>query len=213
MSEAEEKRHARAKNCYTCGVEFGAHVTNAKGGKTKVTSCRDHCHITGKYRGVACDKCNLRMRVPNFIPVLFHNLEGYDSHLFVKSLGLTEGDIRCIPKTDEKYISFSKMIPMGKEIVQKPNGDYIEKEIKLELRFIDSLKFTLKSLDSLVKTLGNDQFETLTSQMIPLIPKETLNGRRHDSFESLKLLKQKDVFPYEYMTDFPKLSATSLPPK
>ena len=153
------------------------------------------------------------MRVPNFIPVLFHNLEGYDSHLFVKSLGLTEGDIRCIPKTDEKYIRFSKMIPMGKEIVQKPNGDYIEKEIKLELRFIDSLKFTLKSLDSLVKTLGDDQFETLTSQMIPLIPKETLNGRRYDRFESLKLLKQKGVFPYEYMTDFSKLSATSLPPK
>ena len=211
MSEAEAKRHTKAKNCYACGVEFGTYVMNAKGEKTKVTSCRDHCHITGKYRGVACDKCNVRMRVPNFIPVLFHNLEDYDSHLFVKSLGLTEGDIRCIPKTDEKYISFSKMIAMGKEIVQKPNGDYIEKEIKLELRFIDSLKFTLKSLDSLVKTLGDDQFETLTSQMIPLIPKETLNGRRHDRFESLKLLKQKGVFPYEYMTDFSKLSATSLP--
>ena len=153
------------------------------------------------------------MRVPNFIPVLFHNLEGYDSHLFVKSLELTEGDIRCIPKTDEKYISFSKMIPVGKEIVQKPNGDYIEKEIKLELRFIDSLEFTLQSLDSLVKTLEDDQFETLTSQMIRLIPKETLNGRRHERLESLKPLKQKGVFPYEYMTDFSKLSATSLPPK
>ncbi len=75
-----------------------------------------------------------------------------------------------IPKTDEKYISFSKTIPMGKEIIQKPNGVYVEREIKLELRFTDSLKFTLKSLDSLVKTLEDDQFETLTSQMIPLIP-------------------------------------------
>jgi hypothetical protein len=52
------------------------------------------------------------MRVPKFVPILFHNLEGYDSHLFVKSLGLTEGDIKCIPKTDEKYISFGKNIPM-----------------------------------------------------------------------------------------------------
>ncbi len=62
----------------------------------------DLCHGTGMYRGAACNKCrpNLRMKVPNFIPVLFHNLEGYDSHLFVKTLGLTEGDIRCIPKTD-----------------------------------------------------------------------------------------------------------------
>ena len=73
-----------------------------------------------------------------------------------------------------------------------------EKVVCLEMRFIDSLKFTLKSLDSLVKTLGEDQFETLTSQM----PKE-----------SLDLLKRKGVFPYEYMTDFSKLNAKSLPPK
>ncbi len=52
----------------------------------------------------------------------------------------------------------------------------------------------------MVKTLGEDQFETLTSQM--LVDPESLN-----------LLKRKGVFPYEYMTDFSKLSATSLPPK
>ncbi len=56
----------------------------------------------------------------------------------------------------------------------------------------------MKSLDSLVKTLGEDQFKTLTSQM----PKE-----------SLDLLKRKGVFPYEYMTDFSKLGVKSLPPK
>ncbi len=136
------------------------------------------------------------MRVPTFVPVLFHNLEGYDAHLFVKSLGLEEGEIRCIPKTDEKYISFSKNIPM--ETVVSDDGK--EKTICLEMRFIDSYKFTLKPLDSLVKTLGEDQFETLTSQMF--VESELLN-----------LLKRKGVFPYEYMTDFSKLSATSLPPK
>ena len=170
MSYSDKRKHEESKNCYAC-------------------ASKDHCHITGKYRGAACDKCNFRMKVPMFVPVLFHNLEGYDLHLFVKSLGLMEGDIRCIPITDEKYISFSKNIIMesGKE-----------KVVCLEMRFIDSLKFTLKSLDSLVKTLGEDQFETLTSQM----PKE-----------SLDLLKRKGVFPYEYMTDFSKLGVKSLPPK
>ncbi len=124
------------------------------------------------------------MRVPKFVPVLFHNLEGYDAHLFVKSLG----DIKCIPKTDEKYISFSKNVPMD------DRKDY------LEMRFVDSLKFTLKSLDALVKTLGEDQFETLTSQM-------------STKPESLDLIKCKGVFPYEYMTDFTKLNVTRLPPK
>ena len=136
------------------------------------------------------------MKVPMFVPVLFHNLEGYDAHLFVKSLGLEKGDIKCIPKTDEKYISFSKNIPM--ETIVSDDGK--EKTICLEIRFLDSFKFTLKSLDSLVKTLGKDQFGTLTSQMSV-------------SSESLDLLKRKGVFPYEYMTDFSKLSATCLPPK
>ncbi len=161
-----------------------------------MVKCKDHCHITGKYRGAACDKCNFRMKVPMYVPILFHNLEGYDSHLFVKSLGLEEGDIKCIPKTDEKYISFSKNIPM--ETVVSDDGK--KKTICLEMRFIDSFKFTLKSLDSLVKTLGEDQFKTLTSQMF-VKP------------ESLGLLKRKGVFPYEYMTDFSKLSKTSVPPK
>ena len=169
----------------------------------RVTKCRDHCHITGKYCGAACDKCNLRMRVPKFVPILFHNLEGYDSHLFVKSLGLTEGDIKCIPKTDEKYISFGKNVPM--ETFTTDDGK--EKTAYLEMRFIDSLKFMRGSLDSLAKTLGKDQFKTLTNQMLPQIPK------RHNRIESLNLLKQKGVCPYEYMTDFSKLNATSLPPK
>ena len=197
MSDSEKDLYAKTENCYACGTRFGTKRLNEKTKKKeKVIKCRDHCHITGKYRGAACDKCNLRMKVPMFVPVLFHNLEGYDAHLFVKSLGLKEGDIRCIPKTDEKYISFSKNIPM--ETYTDDNGK--EKTEHLEMRFLDSFKFTLKSLDSLVKTLGEDQFETLTNQML-VDPK------------SLELLKRKGVFPYEYMTDFSKLSKTSLPPK
>ena len=197
MSDSEKDQHKKSDSYYACGIEFKATRVNEKTKKKeKVIKCADHCHITGKYRGAACDKCNLRMRVPKFVPVLFHNLEGYDAHLFVKSLGLEEGDIKCIPKTDEKYISFSKSIPM--ETIVSDDGK--EKTDCLEMRFLDSFKFTLKSLDSLVKTLGEDQFETLTSQM-SVKP------------ESLGLLKRKGVFPYEHMTDFSKLGATCLPPK
>ena len=204
MNDSEKSKHEKAKECYACKDVFGTMRMNKKSKKEeKVTKWRDHCHITGKYRGAACDRCNLRMRVPMFVPVLFHNLEGYDSHLFVKSLGLTEGDIKCIPKTDEKYISFGKNILMG----TFTTDDGKERTAYLEMRFIDSLKFMRGSLDSLAKTLGKDQFKTLTNQMLPQIPKG------HNRIESLNLLKQKGVFPYEYMTDFFKLSATSLPPK
>ena len=197
MNNFDKTAYEKSEKCYACGIQFGSERINEKTKKKeKIVKCRDHCHITGKYRGAACDKCNLRMKVPKFVPVLFHNLEGYDSHLFVKSLGLKEGDISCIPKTDEKYISFSKKIPM--EIISLEDGK--TKTLCLEMRFLDSMKFMSKSLDSLVKTLGKDKFITLTSQM-------SVNET------SLELLKRKGVFPYEYMSNFSKLSAKSLPPK
>ena len=84
------------------------HICEKELGEDKV---RDHCHLTGKFRGAAHEKCNLNYQIPNFIPVFFHNLSGYDSHLFIKKLNTNNGnDITCIPKTEENYISFSKKI-------------------------------------------------------------------------------------------------------
>ena len=51
---------------------------------------RDHCHITGKYRGSAHNDCNLKLRLnPEYIkiPVIFHNLKGYDSHFIMQKIG------------------------------------------------------------------------------------------------------------------------------
>ena len=167
MTDDEELEFQNAEICYACKRT----LDNGR--------VRDHCHYTGKYRGAAHSECNLKMKTPMFVPVLFHNLEGYDSHLFVKSLG---GKVNCIPKTDEKYISFSKRVEYNPEA--KP----------LEIRILDSIKFTLKSLDDLVQGIGT--FPNLKHGL-------GTNG----------LLKRKGVFPYEFMTGFDKLSATELPPK
>ena len=75
---------------------------------------RDHCHFTCEYRGAAHNKCNLNCncRKPSLLPVIFHNLQGYESHLFIKQLLQTKGTINCIPSTDDhkKHISLSKKI-------------------------------------------------------------------------------------------------------
>lgn len=42
---------------------------------------RDHCHICGQYRGPAHSKCNLAYFNNRDVPVVFHNLKGYDSHI------------------------------------------------------------------------------------------------------------------------------------
>ena len=47
---------------------------------------RDHCHYMGLYRGPAHRICNLRYEILRYISVVFHNLSGYDAHLFIREL-------------------------------------------------------------------------------------------------------------------------------
>ena len=173
------------KHCHICNGEFEELGEDNK-------KVRDHCHLSGKFRGAAHNKCNLQYKIPKFFPVIFHNLSGYDSHLFIKNLGVTEGPISCIPTNEEKYISFTKQIVVdsftnkeGKEVV-----------VNRELRFIDSFKFMASSLDSLVNNLDN--FNIL---------KQFYEGNQLD------LLLRKGVYPYDHMDSLEKLDETQLPPK
>ena len=103
-------------------------------------SVRYHCHITGKYRGAAHNACNLKLRLnpkTTAIPVVFHNLRGYDSHLLMQVMSRVKGMVSCIPNNTEKYISFS----LG------------------QLRFIDSAQFLLASLDKLVAANPAEAFQ------------------------------------------------------
>ena len=157
----------------------------------------DHCHLTGRYRGAAHNKCNLEYRITKFFPVIFHYLAGYDAHLFVKNLGVTEGKINCIPKNEENYISFTKEIKVD---TFEPNGKTIS--VKRELRFIDSFKFMATSSDSLASNLPDNMFNNLFYFY-----------EEQDNYKvKLKLLKRKGVYPYDYMDCFEKLSETTLPP-
>jgi hypothetical protein len=139
------------------------------------------------------------MKQPKFIPVLFHNLEGYDAHLFVRNVGVSSGDIKCIPKTEEKYISFTKEI----EVNEFRGKDGKKKKVKRELRFLDSFKFMASSLRKLVNGLGKNDFRNLDLMSTCYTKKQK------------ELLKQEGVYPYEYMDGFDKLgkTMTSLPPK
>jgi hypothetical protein len=113
-----------------------------------------------------------------------HNLSGYDAHLFIESLG---GNIKCIPQTDERYISCSKEVIVGKDDKGKP--------IKRELRFIDSFKFMASSLDSLLDNI-----------------KSCPNLGKFYQGEQLELLLKKGVYPYEYVDNADVFDETELPP-
>ena len=91
FTDEDKTNFDNATICWICSEEFDE--DNDDINKRKV---RNHCHFTGKYRGAAHSKCNLDFQKPKFTPVIFHNLARYDAHLFVKALGETEGDIKCI---------------------------------------------------------------------------------------------------------------------
>ena len=73
------------------------------------------------------------MKKTNFILVFFHNLEGYDSHLFIKNLGVSEGNINCIPKTEEKYISFGKNIVVDSFRGKKGKKNILQEKQDLQI--------------------------------------------------------------------------------
>ena len=105
---------------------------------------RDHCHLTGEYRGPAHSKCNINVTQDqsNFIPFVFHNFSIYDCHMFFKKLVNKQNDkvkFDISPKTNEEYISVTYGC----------------------IRFIDSYRFQSNSLDSLVKTVVDNSNQTL----------------------------------------------------
>ena len=181
MTPETQKEFNNAVNCHICGYTLG---------KDRV---RDHCHFTGEYRGATHNKCNLMCKKPRILPVIFHNLQGYDAHLFIKQLAKINGKLDCIPCTEEKYISFSKHIKVGE--YRHIQGNMCD--ITFEIRFLDSYKFLQSSLGNLVSNLSLDDF----------------NNTKSEFKKNILLLTRKGVYPYDYVSSLDKLLETSLPPK
>ena len=93
MSEEEENLFLNNNNCCICKKI----ISNDE---DKVT---DHCHVTGKFRGAAHESCNLDFQLTKKIPVIFHNLRSYDSHLIFYELDKFDVKINVIPNGLEKF--------------------------------------------------------------------------------------------------------------
>ena len=101
MTENDELRFKQMDECHICG----------NGYTDKDVCVRDHCHIMGNFRGSAHQECNLRLRItPESIkiPVVFHSLRGYDSHLIVEEdfgLKMKSGEV-----AGERYKAKRKVV-------------------------------------------------------------------------------------------------------
>ena len=179
LTEVMQNEYEEASSCHICMKPFD---------NWKV---RDHCYYTGLYRGAAHTNCNLKFKIPKHIPIVFHNLSGYDAHLFIRQLGekFQTDDIGVIAENMETYISFNVKIDV--QIESKP--------VKIELRFIDSFRFMASSLDSLARNLTDEECKNLRWFY-----------KEKDAF---KLMRRKGVYPYEYMDNWEKFEEVKLPDK
>ena len=175
MTGEDEKAFKKATHCHICEKKY----------RVDDVTVKDHCHVTGKYRGSAHQTCNLKLQISaeNIkIPVVFHNLKGYDSHFIMNELGelIKKGEenikINVIAQNAEKYMAF-----------------YIGKH----LSFIDSFAFMSSSLDKLA---GNPEDRDF------IYTKDYFTGP-----VQFNLMKRKGVYPYDYMDSFSKFNDTELP--
>ena len=175
LTPKEIDRYKRSEICHICFKPF----------KEDNPKVRDHCHHTSSYRGPAHMKCNLQYKIPSYIPIVLHNLSGYDAHLFIKELAASTDGVRMgvITKNKEDYISFSIKVEVDRYIDK--NG--IEKSQKIELRFIDSFEFMSSSLDSLTNNLVRGG--------------QKLFGFEEYTPKQYELLVKKGTYPYEYMSE------------
>ena len=177
MTKKDEKEFQKTDKCHICNKQY----TNED------IKVRDHCHITGKYRGSAHQECNLKLRIKPEeikIPVIFHNLRGYDSHFIMQEIGAIvknhayknkkgedkQMNINAIPNNIEKYMAFML-------------GNH--------LTFIDSFQFMSSSLEKLVSNMPKESFKYTS---------EVFEGKEFD------LMVRKGVYPYDYMDSFDKFN-------
>ena len=195
MTEKDEESFQNMKECHICKKPFGMDEDGGKNIKKvqiKNVKVRDHCHVTGKYRGAAHTICNLNFKLTDKIPVVFHNLKGYDSHFIMQEIGniaknhiyfderknkYSDVNINVIPHNMEKYMAFM----LGQNLV-----------------FIDSFQFMSSSLSNLVNNLPIEAFKYTG---------EEFQG------EQLSLMKKKGIYPYDYMDSFKKFEDNRLPKK
>lgn len=179
-----EKDFADAKVCHICGGdEFSK----------KDYKVRDYCQITGDYRGASHLKCGLNFQLNKKIPVVFHNLRGYDGHIIMQNIsGFVDEkhELDVIPNSMERYMSFFL-------------GEH--------LRFIDSFQFMSSSLDKLSKNLDEYPITASEFKKYDLLTKKGVYPYEYmDSFERFdeknlptidkfrSSIKEKDISTEEY---------------
>jgi len=182
MTDEDKENYRKSTHCHICERVITT-------GEKKV---RDHCHITGQYRGAAHEDCNVNFNYKNFkLPVIIHNLKNYDAH-FIIQYYKKKTYTKINAKTKQ---TIEKEIPIS--VIANNQEKYMSFNIG-RLRFIDSFQFLSSSLEKLVENLAKSGYDNFK------------NTKRYMG-EYWQMACQKGIYPYEYMDSFDRFKETQLP--
>ena len=201
---------------------------------------KDHCHITGKYRGAAHSNCNNKLRInhkTDKIPVVFDNLRGYDSHHLMQAMSQQQEEVNCIVNNMEKYIAFSvgelkdahikyeeyeRAQAVWETFRCKMLGDYqyfyvkmkamAEKKEEVNCIANNMEKYITFSIGGLRFIDSLNFLQGSLDLLVSATPKEKLKITSTISKGS-DLLYKKGIYPYEYMDSWERFTETRLPDK
>ena len=188
LTKEEETMFRTTRKCWICEKENNTFV-------------KDHCHLTGKNRGAACNTCNLnfhhlkktkkgKVKKPpqHELPVFFHSLKGYDGHFIIQEASKYTHNVNAIMQSFEKYMTFKFM----------------------NLKFVDSMQFMNTSLEKLadnliIKESVNDG---------PIFHDYSKFKHMIDHFgDKTPLVARKGLYPYEYVQSEKDFDLPNLPPR
>ena len=71
MTDDDNLKYRFQNQCYMCESGFTPYksIQSMDDDEKKKIKCRDHDHLTGKFRGAACSECNLSCKVKNELEV------------------------------------------------------------------------------------------------------------------------------------------------
>ncbi|XP_021958588.2 uncharacterized protein LOC110854461 [Folsomia candida] len=190
--------------CYFCGEKFRRLSQQEmsklfKDRPNMAVFLHDHC--SGKFLGLAHNRCNLEASIGKISPCFIHNLKSYDSHFLVQAFDESM-NATIIPCSSEKFMSFT---------------------VRNQIRFCDLFSFLSSSLENLTNTLkknNTDDFKLtkeISGKAENIFKLYNRDGTDQEIEElaqqiNVDLLLQKGAYPYTHMQSPANFEETHLPP-
>eukprot|EP01059_Diplonema_ambulator_P020843 TRINITY_DN3476_c1_g1_i5.p1 TRINITY_DN3476_c1_g1~~TRINITY_DN3476_c1_g1_i5.p1 ORF type:complete len:633 (+),score=-74.28 TRINITY_DN3476_c1_g1_i5:181-2079(+) len=195
-------------NCIYCDSHLVT-VNNKDGqlqcNKEELEDCVvDHCHLTGRTRGLAHRSCNSTAKECTEIPVYFHNGRGYDFHFVLEAFTSSQEKYKITPISNNTQKMMQITVESKCEYEDDDGKRSTARNMKMVFR--DSMMMFNGSVERLFSNLEDEDRKLTNNYIITGILHKDVSTLTKEDYEIIKLISQKGLFPYTWFNDYKKLT-------